>query len=128
MANKSRSKSAEGYAAAYKSSRRWEANRKRKLERTLKEQPNNEQVKAALKSGLVYRRKTPNTREWSASWIHTAKIVKMFSGKFDKNIMSSNEKVSSEAMRMSRTNYDYKAPQMPKSMFSLATRATSLWS
>ncbi len=128
MANKSRSKGAEGYAAAYKSSRRWEANRTRRLERTLKEQPNNEQVKAALKAGLVYRRKTPNTREWSASWISTAKIIKMFSGKFDKNIMSSNEKVASEAMRMSRTNYNYKAPVMPKSMFSLATRATSLWS
>jgi len=128
MANKSRSKGAEGYAAAYKSSRRWEANRKRRLERILKEQPNNEQVKAALKSGLVYRRKTPNTREWSASWIRTAKIIKMFSGKFDKAIMSSNEKSASEAMRMSRTNYDYKAPVMPKSMFSLATRATSLWS
>ncbi len=128
MANKSRSKAAEGYAAAYKTSNRWESNRKRKLERTLKEQPNNEQVKTALKSGLVYRRKTPATRVWSASWIRTAKIIKMFAGKFDKNIMSSNEKTANEALRFSRTNYDYKAPVMPKSMFSLATRATSLWS
>ncbi len=76
----------------------------------------------------MYRRKTPSTQEWSASWIRTAKIIKMFSGKFDKTIMSSNEKVANEAMHLSRTNYDYKAPVMPKSMFSLATRATSLWS
>lgn len=127
MANKSRSKTAENYSAQYKATKKWESNRKRKLERVLKEQPNNQQVKDALKS-MVYRRKTPTTREWSASWIRAAKIMKMFTGKFDRNIMSSNEKTASEALRTCRTNYDYTPAVGAKSMFSLAARATSLWS
>ncbi len=122
MANKSRSKGAEGYAASYKSNKRWESNRKRKLERTLKEQPNNEQVKLALKS-MVYRRKAPNVREWSASWIKVAKLFKLFTGKFDRNIMSSNDKVAAEALRTSRKDRAFVQPVYPKSFFSIATRA-----
>jgi len=124
MANKSRSKGAEGYAAAYKSSKRWESNRKRRLERVLKEQPENQQVKDALKS-IVYRRKTPNTREWSASWIATAKLFKMFTGKFDRNIMSSNEKVVAEAIKTSRKDRHFVMPMNrdPKSFFSLLSRS-----
>ena len=122
MANAKRSKTAEGNAALYKSSRRWESNRKRKLERVLKEQPNNEQIKAALKS-MVYRRKTPTTRKWSASWIAVAKLFKEFTGKFNPDIMSSNEKISAEAMRTSFKVRDYKpAVGRDKSMFSIACR------
>ena len=123
MANKARSKTAENYSAQYKSSKKWEANRKRKLERTLKEQPENQQVKDALKS-MVYRRKTPNTREWSASWIHVAKLFKMFTGKFDREIMSSNEKVASEAMKLSRKERPFTMPiGKSKSFFSLYERS-----
>ena len=123
MANKSRSKTAEGASANYKASRRWESNRKRKLERVLKEQPENQQIKDALKS-MVYRRKTPLTRKWSASWIATAKVFKMFTGKFDPNIMNSNEKVAGEAMRLSRKNREYTpAVGRDKSMFSIMSRA-----
>lgn len=123
MAIGKRSKTAEGNAASYKSSRRWEANRKRKLERALKEQPNNEQIKIALKN-IVYRRKTPTNREWSASWIRTAQLIKEFTGKFDKAIMSSNPKVAGEALTASRKNLPYTpAVGRDKSMFSILCRA-----
>ena len=119
MAEKKTSK-ADG--SLYKTSRRWETNRKRKLEKTLKAQPNNEQVKNALQS-IVYRRKTPNTRQWSSSWKHLAQLIKSFTGKFDPNIKSSNDKVAAEALRTSRTNYAYKAPDYGhKSFFSLYAR------
>lgn len=123
MASGKRSKTAEGNAASYKSSRRWETNRKRKLERTLKEQPNNEQIKAAMES-MVYRRKTPTNQEWSSTWIRTAKLFKEFTGKFDRNIMNSNPKVASEAMQLSRKTRDY-TPVVgrDKSMFSILCRA-----
>lgn len=126
MANKSKSKGAEGYFAAYKSSKRWEANRIRRLERTLKAQPNNEQVKAALKGGLVYRRKTPVTRMWSASWIQVAKLFKEFSGRFDPNIMSSNSDIAKTALqRKSKVAETFVLPVTTKndSFFSLYARA-----
>lgn len=126
MANKSKSKGAEGYAAAYKSSKRWESNRIRRLERTLKAQPNNEQVKAALKGGLVYRRKTPVTRMWSASWIRVAKLFKEFSGRFDPAIMSSNSDSAKAALqRQSPVAATFVAPTLLKndSFFSLYARS-----
>lgn len=97
MAGKT-SKSQEGYYAKYKSSKTWETNRMVRLERALKKQPNNQQIKDALKS-MVYRRKTPNTREWSASWIRIAKLFKEFEGRFDRNIMSANAKLATEALQ-----------------------------
>lgn len=123
MANKSRSKTAENYSAQYKASKKWESNRKRKLERTLKEQPENQQVKDALKS-MVYRRKTPTTRQWSASWIKVAKLIKQFSGKFDREAMSSNDKTAAEAMRLSRKERPFTIPiGKSKSFFSLYERS-----
>lgn len=65
MAAGKRSKSAEAYSARYKTSG-FAANRKKKLNRLLKQQPNNEQIKLALLD-IHYRRKTPNTKAWSAS-------------------------------------------------------------
>ena len=126
MANKSKSKGAEGYFAAYKSSKRWESNRIRRLERTLKAQPNNEQVKAALKGGLVYRRKTPVNRVWSASWIRVAKLFKEFGGRFDPAIMSSNADAAKSALqRQSKVAATFAAPTLLKndSMFSLYARS-----
>lgn len=87
-------------ASNYKSNKTWEKNRTKRLERTIKNQPNNEQAKAALKAGFVYRRKTPNTRMWSASWIRVAKLFKEFTGSFNPLIMSSNPKTASEAMQI----------------------------
>ena len=120
---KTTSKSKVAHYATYKSSKRWEANRTKRLERTAKEQPNNKQVEAALKAGLVYRRKDPKVRMWSASWIRIAKVFKEFTGSFDPHIMSSNPKVASEALqkpgRKTKANASYKVEKVD---FSLGAR------
>lgn len=94
---KTKSKAATAAAAIYKLNRRWESNRKRRLERTIRNQPNNEQAKLALKN-ISYRRKTPVTREWSASWIAFARLFKFCTGRFDRDIMSSNPETSRKAL------------------------------
>lgn len=104
-------------------SKQWEVNRKRKLEKQLKLQPNNEQVKLALQN-IHRRRKTPNKREWSHSWIRIAKIIKQFTGRFDRDIMSSNQAVAAAALQKANpsaqvlksvNNYD-------KNFFSIGAR------
>lgn len=92
------SKSQEGYYSRYKSNKTWEVNRKRRLERALKAQPNNEQIKQALK-GMVYRRKTPKTQVWSSSWIKTAHLIKQVTGRFDPAIMSANQDIARSALQ-----------------------------
>ena len=125
MARSSKSKSAEKQSSVYKTSRRWESNRKRRLERALKAQPNNEQIKIALKQ-MVYRRRTPTNRVWSASWIQTAKIIKLFTGRFDPAIMSSNQDTARTAMQRPgpvALNYKLdKTAQSDKNFFSIAAR------
>ena len=123
MAQKT-SKGQEGYYSRYKANKTWEVNRKRKLERTLKEQPNNLQVKTALKS-IVYRRKTPITSPWSATWIRTAKLFKLFVGRFDPSIMSANADTSRAAMQKHgpRTLEKLSMPTMAdKNFFSIGNR------
>lgn len=123
MAEKKKSKSSEGHFATYKSSERWKTNRKCKLEKTLKTQPNNEQVKLALKN-IVYRRQVPKNREWSHSWKKVAQLYKQFSGRFDRNIMSSNKELASAALAkpgpvaLNYVNVDI----VNKNFFSLNTR------
>ena len=125
MARSSKSKSAERQSSAYKTGRRWEANRKRRLERALKAQPNNEQIKIALKQ-MVYRRRTPTNRIWSASAIALAKLFKEFTGRFDPAILSSNQDVARAAMQKSgqhAANFKLdKIAQSDKSFFSIAAR------
>lgn len=115
------SKSQTNYYALYKTTRKWEANRKRRLEKTLKAQPNNKQVQAALKS-IVYRRRTPTNRVWSATWIRVAKIIKEFEGRFDPQIMSSNPDVARTAMQKNSQNKDFVALSTTKNFFSLEAR------
>lgn len=123
MAVGKRSKTAENNSAVYKSTKRWETNRKRKLERVLKEQPNNQQVKSALKS-MVYRRKTPTTSVWSHSWKKVAQLIKQFSGRFDKECMNSDPKKAAEAMRTCHKPEHSPEVKLPHkySFFSLETR------
>ena len=97
MANKTKSKSSTTQAGAYKAENRQAKNRKLKLEKQLKLQPNNEQVKTALKN-IMYRRKTPTKQEWSASWVRIAKIFKLFEGRFNRDIMSNNPAIASAAL------------------------------
>jgi|DEB19_MinimDraft_2_1074335.scaffolds.fasta_scaffold01639_6 hypothetical protein len=94
---KSSSKSKQAYYAQYKLTRRWESNRKRKLLRTQKQQPNNKQIELALQS-IGYRRKTPTTRMWSAQWVQTAMLFKRAQGRFDPQIMSNNQDAAKAAL------------------------------
>lgn len=66
---KSQGASKKNARAAYKSENRYEKNRRKRLERVLKEQPNNEQVRDALKKpSLEYRRYKPKTKY---GWVNT---------------------------------------------------------
>lgn len=122
------SKSQTAYYARYKTSRVWESNRKRRLERALKAQPENEQIKRALKN-MVYRRRTPTNHVWSASWVRTAKIIKAFTGRFDPSIMSSNPETARLALQKVPENRDkFVAPVSEhKSFFSIAARLQGNW-
>lgn len=109
--------------AASGKSNRWEINRKRKLEKQLKLQPNNKQVELALQN-IHRRRKTPTNREWSKSWIRIAKLFKLFSGRFDRNIMSSNQAVAATALQKPGKLAEQKIPNTTsdKNFFSIAAR------
>lgn len=120
MAGKT-SSSQTAYYARYKTNRTWEKNRIAKLQRTLKAQPNNEQVKEALKKGPVYRRGTPANAQWSSSWIRAAKVVKLFTGVFDRNYMSANQDAAFTA-RQKTKNTEKPVHVNQAEMFSLLTR------
>lgn len=100
---------------------RTQANRKRRLERTLKAQPNNTQVQDAL--GTPGRaRKAPTTPQWSHTAIRLAKLFKEFTGRAPKELFSSNPKVVQAAMTMPSTKQFVNLPQ-GKVDFSIGARA-----
>ena len=111
-----RGKSAENQAATYKTQKRWESNRRKKLERQLKIQPNNEQVKKAM-SNIYYRRKTPVVPQWSSTTRQMAKIIKLFTGRFDRDILSSNKDVASAALQRAASK-----PEQLKSKIQIADK------
>ena len=106
---------------ATKSAGTMEANRKQKLLKLLKQQPNNEQIKDAL-TNIKYRRKTPKTQEWSKTDIQTAKLFKMFTGRADWDLFSSNPKVQAAAIARHSTK-DFRNLPEGKVSFSLGARA-----
>lgn len=122
------SKSAEAYFARYKQSGLYAANRKRRLERALKKQPNNAQIPLAIKGVASYRRKDPKESYWSHQMIEIAKLYKLFLGAFDKGIFSQKPD-DQESARHVRNNNLF--PEVKKSVqnknriseFSLAARA-----
>lgn len=123
MANKSGT-GKQAQAAAYKTSKRWETNRLRKLLRAQKLNPNNPQIAAALKN-IHYRRKTPTNPTWSSSRRRLAILMKEFKGVCHAEIFSTNEKVSVPALGLPGP---FSVPTKTKStsdysMFSLETRA-----
>lgn len=69
------SKGKEAYYARYKSSGVYTKNRKRRLERALKRNPENEQIALALKD-ISYRRKKPSTQMWSHSARAQAQLLR----------------------------------------------------
>lgn len=103
---------------------RTEANRKRRLLRTIKQQPNNLQAQEALKNPRGHTRKKPQTPYWSHTMIQEAKLFKEFTNNMDKNIFSSNESVRANT-RLHLTRKDWSQVLVPKGRpdFSIAARA-----
>jgi hypothetical protein len=125
-------KSRDLYFSKYATSKLYASNRQMKLERLLKQQPNNEQIKKALEN-INYRRATPKVPTWSHSDIATAKLFKYFTGKFDKGVLiklvderSTNTYAAAVHTRNQNIFDHYKAPKFNQnSMFSLKERAHS---
>jgi hypothetical protein len=103
---------------------RIEANRKRRLTRTLTQQPNNRQVQVALSESRGHKRKTPKNPYWSHTMIREAKLFKEFTGKMDINIFSSIEATRTNA-RLHTTRTDWSQVKLPEGRvdFSLGARA-----
>jgi hypothetical protein len=100
---------------------RTQANRKRRLLKLLKSQPNNTQLQnAVLEVGTA--RKKPNSPQWSHSNIRLAKLFKEFTGRAPKELFSSNPKVQQSAMTMPSTKVFTNLPQ-GKVDFSIGARA-----
>ena len=116
-----KSKAAPAPAAVPQGVARTQANRKRRLERTLKQQPNNLQVQNALLE-VGRQRKAPVTTQWSHGSIRLAKLFKYFSGRAPKELFSSNPKVVQAAMSVPSTKVFLNLPQ-GKVDFTLAARA-----
>lgn len=105
MAVGKKSKSQEAYASRYKATT-FALNRRKKLERVLKDQPENEQVKMALKD-IHYRRKTPNT----TAWLPSAKRAATLIAEFEK-----------AANVLANTKQDDTKASVYKNMFSIQAR------
>ena len=113
------SKGQEAYYARYKAQNLQAKNRKRKLERFLAKNPDNEQAREALAS-VKYRRKKPTNPVWSSSRRRAAQILKEFTGHYNPQIMSSNPKTASEALQTLKSN----ARPLPKNILdSIQARA-----
>lgn len=121
----SNNKKSEGQYAVYKTSRRWESNRLRKLRRALKSDPNQAKTINEAMSNVVYRRRTPNTTVWSATKRRTAELYKKFAGRCDPDIFHSNEKLAAAAL-MAPGPYSKDRPKSQafkeKEMFSIGAR------
>ena len=120
-------KGKEVQVSAYKT--RYEANRKRRLEKALKRNPENKQIQAALQN-IGYRRKTPKNRVWSSQKRQLAQLFKIFTGKFNPEIFSNNEKISGPALFTKgpysepiKQKPNEKRPPSEKQMFMLRNRA-----
>lgn len=111
-----------GYAR-YKSSGCEATNRKRKLEKTAREQPNNEQIPLAIKN-IHHRRGTPVTPFWSSSMIRMAKVIKEFTGVFNKNYFSTDPDLYNAAVHSRNVNKftQYKMRTVKGSMYSIGER------
>lgn len=117
-------KSYQGYYASYKSTSRWRLNRERRLNKLLKRNPDNEQVKLAIKN-LSYRRKNPTSTIWNKTNIRVARLFKLFSGSAPHALFSSNLKTQADALSI-RSNRVHKEPS-GKVDFTLAARAHDKW-
>lgn len=111
-----------GYAR-YKNSNAESNNRVRKLTKLVQKHPNNLQLALAIKN-IAHRRKVPKAPQWSKSAIRLAKIVKEFTGKFDRGIFNPNPDVFNAANKSRDENKfkQLKITPVKGSMFSIGER------
>lgn len=124
MSNKSGGNSKTAQASSYKTLKRWESNRLKKLERHIKRFPEDKVAEKATLN-VVYRRKIPKTQEWSHTQIRMAELFKMFKGRVDRDIFHSNEKISAPALLIPGPYSTVKTqPDLnQKTMFQIGFRA-----
>lgn len=93
--SKSKSQSKKNQHTAYKAEGRWAKNKKRKIERHLKQFPNDEVAQRALGNiGSTPKRKTPNNKMWLPSQRTLAQIYASMG--INGHHALGNEKISNE--------------------------------
>ena len=120
---KTSSKSDQNYWARYQSSKIWETNRKRKLNRHLKTHSSDKCAEKAL-DNIKYRRKTPKAPFWTSGNIYIAKLFKQFAGHVNVDMFNANQKIQQDALNSySKTTGLTKVNQTSRVSFSIGTRA-----
>lgn len=119
--------------AKYKNSGKELLNRKAKLEKFIAKNPNNEQAKIALKD-VRHRRHVPKAAFWSHQMIATSKLMKAFTGAFDKTMFHPDPLIRHAAAmkrdpnkflpQVKKSNLG-KSQAKPASMFSIGTQLIS---
>lgn len=123
MANKSGGASKTGQSANYKNLKRWETNRKRRLENLLLKNPDNKEVELAIKN-IRWRRGTPVNPFWSSTRRRIAGLFKRYTGHVNMDIFSNNEKVAGPALMVAGPYSKMRYPSVQeKTMFSIGVRA-----
>lgn len=114
---------AKATTAAPAGNTRLEANRRRRLERTVKAQPSNTQAALALKETRGHKRKKPTTPYWSHTMIREARLFKEFTGNMNISIFSSIDSVRGNA-RLHLTRKDWSQVKLPQGKvdFSIGAR------
>lgn len=115
----------EAYFARYKANKVRDINRTKRIEAAIKRDPNNEQLKQHLKDPGKYR-SAPKTEKWNPTTIRIAELMKMFVGKWDENILSTDMEIwgaakntRNEQLFSGKKDTQNKTKQ---SMFSLGVR------
>lgn len=109
---------------AYQYVTRYEQNKKKKLERLIKLQPNNKQLESALKN-IRYKRKATKVPFWSSSRKRMAYLYMAFAGKVNLDIFNNNDKISGPALFTKGPHSEYKQKDDTSEfkMFRLSERA-----
>ena len=107
----------------YKTANTYETNRKRKLARALRRNPENKQIELALQDKGIPR-KAPKVAVWSHSAIRVAHLMKLFMGKYNKNIVSADIDLWLVAIKDHSPQLFPKTEiKKPASMYSIGQRA-----
>lgn len=114
----------EAYFARYKTAKVFETNKRRKLERALKRNPENKQIAEALKN-IAFTKKSPKTSAWNPTTIAFVKILKEFKGKFNPDIFNKDPEIATNALKTKNEALFTKvnSKMSKQSFFSVGQRA-----